>query len=99
MTFKGDEFINIKIATMNKRQKSDLPYVQIATVCFLTIVTQSIIEQYYSVKESINTLDSNVWIVLVADFAYFFLVYLAWWAVFVFFKETKRKKSIKQPLR
>lgn len=77
---------------MNKSNKSPISISLIVVLSFLTVATRSIIEIFYPFREAIVSLDANVWIVILIDFAYYFLIFVSWWFLVIIFKKVKKRE-------
>ena len=74
---------------MSGKKFGVVSFFQMVGILFLTFVTESVIEKNFNIMASIKSLDLNVGVLILIDFAFFFLFFLPYWGIFLFFIKFK----------
>ena len=74
---------------MSGKKFGVVSFFQMVGILFLTFVTESVIEKNFNIMASIKSLDLNVGVLILIDFAFFFLFFLLYWGIFLFFIKFK----------
>ena len=81
--------MKIRQGMMSGKKFGVVSFFQMVGILFLTFVTESVIEKNFNIMASIKSLDLNVGVLILIDFAFFFLFFLLYWGIFLFFIKFK----------